>query len=310
MKFTRDTETPLIMSGVKKRFGNGENVLDGVDLRLPPSSITGLLGRNGSGKTTLIRTAIGLLKPNSGDVNVFGYEAWNSPADVRRRIGYVAQQFDDMLWLQVDSALELVGSFYETWDRPLVNRLRRQWEVPADQKIQNLSIGQQQKVGILLAIGHLPDLLILDEPVASLDPVARQDFLRALLMLNDEIGQTILFSSHITTDIERVAADVAIMHGGKITYHGELDELKEQVQCLFLRADTDSQIVDGLDGVISSRADGNRLQVWVRNWNAEKNELLNTRLRESSSLSKASPPLTNVSPESVGLEELFMGMTS
>ena len=305
----RDTRIPLEMSSVEKCFDETK-VLDGVDLKLQPGSITGLLGRNGSGKTTLIRTAIGLLKSTGGEVKLFGYDAWESPADVRRRVGYVAQQFDDMVWLRVSAALELVGSFYESWDRDLVNRLRDQWNVPTGQIIQKLSIGQQQKVAILLAVGHLPDLLVLDEPVASLDPVARQEFLRALLMLNDEIGQTILFSSHITTDIERVAADVAILHSGKITYHGELDELKEQVQCLFLRADTDAEVVQNLEGVISSRADGNRLQVWVRDWNDEKNELLNSKLRELAKTSDTDQIVPTVAPENVGLEELFMGMTS
>ena len=134
-------------------------------------------------------------------------------------------------------AIALVGSFYESWDHQLVERFRKEWDVANNKKIFNLSQGQQQKVGILLAIGHRPDLLVLDEPVASLDPAARQEFLRALLMLNDEIGQTILFSSHITTDIERVAADVAILNDGRITYHGALDKLKEKVKCVFLRAD-------------------------------------------------------------------------
>jgi len=296
----------LILSNIKKGFGDEGNVLDGVDLKLQAGSITGLLGRNGAGKTTLIRTAIGLLKADSGQSEVFGHPTWDSPASIRRRIGYVAQRFDDMLWLPVNDALALVGSFYDNWDYELVRRLQNEWNVPADQPIQKLSIGQQQKVGVLLAVGHLPDLLVLDEPVASLDPVARQDFLRALLMLNDELGQTILFSSHITTDIERVAADVAILHAGKITYHGGLDELKEEVKCIFLRSDTDAEIINSLSGVISTRVDGNRMQVWVRDWNDEQVETLNSKLPNTPNASNG----TGVVPEHVGLEELFMGMTS
>ena len=294
---------PLSLTGLSKGFDD-EKVLDGVTLELEPGSITGLLGRNAAGKTTLIRTAIGLLEPDSGRANLFGYQAWNCPAEVRRRIGYVSQKFDDMLWHKVDGAIKLVASFYETWDQQLVDRFREEWDVPSDKKIQTLSTGQQQKVGILLAIGHRPDLLILDEPVASLDPVARQNFLRTLLMLNDEIGQTILFSSHITTDIERIAADVAILHEGKITYHGSLDELKESVQCLFLRADSSLEKIRDFAGVISSRVDGNRLQVWVRDWDDEKSQLLGEQIQGTSE-GKAS-----IVTESVGLEELFMGMTS
>ena len=294
---------PLSITDLSKGFDD-EKVLDGVTLELEPGSITGLLGRNAAGKTTLIRTAIGLLEPDSGRANLFGYQAWNCPAEVRRQIGYVSQKFDDMLGHKVDDAIKLVASFYETWDQQLVDRFREEWSVPLDKEIQTLSTGQQQKVGILLAIGHRPDLLILDEPVASLDPVARQNFLRTLLMLNDEIGQTILFSSHITTDIERIAADVAILHEGKITYHGSLDELKESVQCLFLRADSSLEKIRDFAGVISSRVDGNRLQVWVRDWDDEKSQLLGEQIQGTSE-GKAS-----IVTESVGLEELFMGMTS
>jgi ABC-2 type transport system ATP-binding protein len=297
-----NNNVPLSLNDLVKGF-DGADVLEGVSLELQRGSITGLLGRNAAGKTTLIRTSLGLLKPDSGQAKLFGHEAWDCPASVRRRVGYVAQKLDDMLWLKVKDALALVGSFYDTWDDQLIENFREQWEVPADKKIGTLSGGQQQMVGILLALGHRPELLILDEPVSSLDPVARQNFLRTLLMLNDEIGQTILFSSHITTDIERVAADVAILHKGKVSYHGSLGELKEKVQCLFLRADTAPASVDSISGVISSRVNGNRLQVWVEDWDDEKNQELGAQLSDS----EDSPSILT---ESVGLEELFMGMTS
>ncbi len=302
---TLNAKFPLSLVNVEKGFDKTK-VLDGVTLELAPGSITGLLGRNGSGKTTLIRTAVGLLKPESGQANLFGYSAWECPAAVRRQIGYVSQKFDDMLWLKVKDAIALVGSFYEKWDYQLVERFRKDWDVDNNKQIFKLSQGQQQKVGILLAIGHRPDLLVLDEPVASLDPAARQEFLRALLMLNDEIGQTILFSSHITTDIERVAADVAILNDGKISYHGALDELKEKVKCVFLRADTSLDDLSKLSGYISSRVDGNRIQVWVEDWNDERHERLGEMLSQQHGQTIVAPVIA----ECVGLDELFMGMTS
>lgn len=291
------TKLPLAMTGVEKHYGD-TRVLDCVSIELAPGSITGLLGRNAAGKTTLIRTAVGLLKPTAGEASLFGYCSWECPTEIRQRIGYVAQTFNDMNWLKVETALKLLGSFYLNWDQNLVDRFLDEWKVPSQQKINKLSHGQQQKVAILMAIGHRPDLLILDEPVASLDPTARHDFLRALLMLNDEFNQTILFSSHITTDIERVAADVAILNDGKIIYHGGLGDLKEQVQCVYLRADSTAIDQSNLEGFISSRIDGNRLQVWVRDWNAQKQEELSDQLG------------ANIHVENVGLEELFMGMTS
>lgn len=302
---TLTAKSPLSLNNLTKHFGETK-VLEGVSFELDPGSITGLLGRNGAGKTTLIRTAIGLLKPDAGEANLFGYSAWDAPAAIRRRIGYVSQKFDDMVWLKVKDALALVGSFYDQWDYQLVERFRSEWNVASNKKIHQLSHGQQQKVGILLAIGHRPDLLVLDEPVASLDPAARQEFLRALLMLNDEIGQTILFSSHITTDIERVAADVAILNQGKITYHGALDHLKEKVKCVFLRADTSLEDLSKFGGYINSRVDGNRLQVWVQDWTDERHESLCEFLGHSPGATAGTP----VVAESVGLDDLFMGMTS
>jgi len=298
---TMKAKVPLSFTAVSKSFAD-QKVLDGVDLELAPGSITGLLGRNGSGKTTLIRTAVGLLEPDDGDATLYGYRAWDAPASIRRRIGYVSQKFDDMLWHKVGDAIELVASFYDTWDHKLVQTFQKEWDVPTKKVISTLSVGQQQKVGILLALGHRPDLLILDEPVASLDPAARHNFLRALLMLNDEIGQTILFSSHITTDIERIAADVSILHEGAITWHGSLDQLKEEVQCVFLRADFPVEQLNDIEGVISSRVDGNRVQVWVRDWNDDQNQLLGQKI--------GIPEDNSIHVESVGLEELFMGMTS
>jgi ABC-2 type transport system ATP-binding protein len=118
------------------------------------------------------------------------------------------------------------------------------------------------------------------------------------LKLNDELEQTILFSSHITTDVERVAADVAILHKGSIIYHGSVDALKERVCCLFLRADELPNVDNLIEGFISSRIDGSRLQIWVENWDEEKEQRLSDRI--------GAP----VHSECVGLEELFMGMTS
>lgn len=296
MKSQSTTKFPLKIVDVQKCYG-AKVVLNGVTLELARGSITGLLGRNGSGKTTLLRSCVGLLKPERGSVQLFECEAWDSPSDIRHRVGYVPQSFSDLGWLTVGEALALVGSFYENWDHSLVSRFTREWEVPVGERIGNLSHGQQQKVAILLAIGHCPELLVLDEPVASLDPVARHEFLRALLLLNEEFKQTILFSSHITTDIERVAADLAILDNGKIIYHGGLDDLKEQIQCLFLKADCSFK-EDSVDGFISKRIDGNRMQVWVRDWDDEKSERLTRELG------------LPIHIESVGLEELFMGMTS
>ena len=172
--------------------------------------------------------------------------------------GFVPQSFDDFDWLTPSQCLELVSRFYDTWDADLVDGLREAWQLP-DARLGTLSPGLRQRVAVLLAIGHRPDLLLLDEPVAALDPVARRDFLRLIGTLNAESGQTVLLSSHICSDIERICSDVAILHGGRVVVHRPVDDLKDDVRMVSGAAG------DAFgDDVVA--ANGHR--VWLRNWRA------------------------------------------
>ena len=227
------TSANLALEQLGFSYGSTD-VLSQLDFSLEPGSVTGLLGRNGSGKTTLMRVALGLLKAGKGSATLFGETAWQASPQVRARIGYVPQDSQAFSWLRVGDCLRLVGSFYDTWDDQLIRRYVHEWEIDESRYIHDLSTGQRQKVAILTAIGHRPDLLVLDEPVAGLDPGARRQFLKALVELNEDLDRTILFSTHITSDIERVVADVAVLHGGRLTYRGELDALKERCRRLYL----------------------------------------------------------------------------
>lgn len=218
---------PLAMTDVHAGYGKTE-VLCGASLQLQAGSITGLLGRNGAGKTTLMRAAIGLIKARQGKAELFGTAAWDSPPAIRERLGYVSQNLEHFPADTVDACLELIGSFYSGWDSEFIKALRQRWGVRSS-SISDLSVGQKQKVALLLALGHRPELLILDEPVASLDPAARRDFLSTLVELNNDSNQSILLSSHITSDIERMCSHVAILHQGCVLCHEALDDLKEQL---------------------------------------------------------------------------------
>lgn len=225
-----DPPAPLALSGVSAGYERNkkDRVLEAVDLELAPGTITGLLGRNGSGKTTLMRVALGLMQARTGTAQLFGEDSWDSPAEVRKRLGYVPQQFASFGWMKVDACLAMIGSHYDTWDDALVDELKRDWALE-NRRISKLSPGDQQKVALLLGVGHKPDLLLLDEPAASLDPAARRDFLSALIELNADRGQTVLLSSHITSDIERIASHIAILHQGRIVCHEGLEEIRDRV---------------------------------------------------------------------------------
>ena len=249
---------PLSMSDVAVGYRRKRPVLQDVTLAARPGSITGLLGRNGAGKTTLIHTALGLRKAWHGQVELFGRNAWDAPAEIRKRVGFVPQRLDDFHWLTVSQCLDLIGGFHDRWDAWLVGHLREQWAVP-DERIGSLSPGMRQRVAVLLAIGHRPDLLVLDEPLASLDPSARRGVLRLIGEMNAQTGQTVLLSSHQCSDIERICSDVAILHAGRIVLHTAIDDLKEQVR----RVSGMSTVPSG-DDVLAARAD----RLWLRNWRA------------------------------------------
>jgi ABC-2 type transport system ATP-binding protein len=224
-------EPVIRLDRLQKNFG-AKVVLRGIDLSLDSGMVMGLLGANGSGKTTLIKCAVGLLRPTSGRAAIFGENAWDLSASAKARLGYVPQEVTSYPWMRVRQVIAYTAAFYPRWNHSFVDTLCHRWNVPLEDRVGALSTGQLQTVGIVLALGHQPELLVLDEPVASLDPSARRQFLRTLMDLLENGRQSILFSTHITSDLERVAQRVAILGDGQIRFHGELDELKERVKRL------------------------------------------------------------------------------
>lgn len=271
---------PLSLTHAGTGYRRRQPVLRDVTLTVPSGSVTGLLGRNGAGKTTLIHTALGLKKPWHGRAQLFGSDAWDAPPEVRKRVGFVPQDLKDFHWMTVAQCLRLVSGFYDQWDETLVANLGRQWGL-GDSRIGSLSPGLRQRVAVLLAVGHRPDLLILDEPVASLDPGARRDFLRLIGDLNAETGQTVLVSSHICSDIQRICSEVAILHDGRIAVCASVGELEDEVRCVV-------GIPDGVHGRDVLARIGDR--VWLRNWRRYD-------LSDATRMNR------------VGLEELFLDVT-
>ncbi|TWI67542.1 ABC-2 type transport system ATP-binding protein [Pseudoduganella lurida] len=222
--------TPVVtMKAVDKAFG-GRPVLANVNWQVAPGQVIGLLGRNGAGKSTLIECMLGLRETDRGTVALFGEPVARLSEAARARIGYVPQRSDLFEWLTPDQLLAYFKTLYPRWNDARVASLLARWGFDAAarrQKIATLSGGQQQRLSIIRALAHEPELLVLDEPVASLDPMGRREFLRELV--GDVIGRgtTVLFSTHILSDLERVAVDVAFMKEGRIALQAPLDELME-----------------------------------------------------------------------------------
>jgi ABC-2 type transport system ATP-binding protein len=220
-------ERVLALDRLVKRFGSVA-VLEGISSAVERGDVVGLLGLNGSGKTTLLETALGLAIPDEGSVTLFGQAASAMQDEkIKHRIGFVPQQDELIETMRGAQFLDLVSKFYARWNGELVARLAREWSVPLDMPAHKLSVGQRQKLSILAALGHEPELLVLDEPVASLDPLSRRRFLQALIDMTSGGERTILISTHIVADVERVANRVWILKDGKLLVDEPLDSLKE-----------------------------------------------------------------------------------
>ena len=205
-------------------------VLHDIYLDLPPSSVVGLIGRNGAGKSSLMRCMIGLSVPQSGSVKLWDDDALTLSDATRARIGYVPQQAELVQWMTVWEHIEYVGSFYPRWQEGRARALCTQLDLALDITVKNLSVGDQQKLSIVLALAHDPDLVLMDEPVASLDPFTRRDFMR--MLLDRDEPRTVLLSSHLLSDLERVVSHVAFMREGRLQLMSSWDDLTENLRLL------------------------------------------------------------------------------
>lgn len=214
------------IQGLSKSFGT-QSVLKNLAWQIAPGSIVGLLGRNGAGKSTLIECLLGLRDIDGGTTNLYGENAALLSAATKARIAYVPQRSDLFEWLTARQMLAYFQQLYPRWNDAKVRSLMQAWDLPFDKVINKLSIGQKQRLSIIRALAHEPELLILDEPVSSLDPAGRRDFLRELIERVIDKQTTIVFSTHILSDLERVAMDVAFLHQGQIVHQQALDDMME-----------------------------------------------------------------------------------
>lgn len=202
-------------------------ILHDITLDIPAGSVVGLVGRNGAGKSSLLRCLAGLTEPTRGSSTLLGCPSTSLTDAVRERLGYVAQTPDLFDWMQADEMLATIGRAYPRWSQERVNGLCRQLDLRTDRAIRDMSGGDQQKLAVVLALAHDPELLLLDEPVASLDPLSRREFMRALFGADDQGERTIVISSHILTDLERVVSHVAFLRAGRLQLFEAWDTLLE-----------------------------------------------------------------------------------
>lgn len=205
----------------------GNKVLIKLSFNIEPGHIIGLVGPNSSGKSTLLRHLIGMYLPTQGSCRTFGVEAASLTPDQLSNIGYVHQEAELMSWMSCKEIINYVAAHYKTWNKDLERDLVDLFNLNLKQKVGIMSPGQRQKLSILLAVAFEPKLLILDEPASALDPMARKHFLELLLDILQDSRKTILISSHILNDIEKVMDHILILDDGRLLKDCNFDDLRE-----------------------------------------------------------------------------------
>ena len=282
-------EPVIEVEGLAKRFGS-TRVLEDVTFSVPRGQTFAFLGRNGAGKTTTILMLLGLLRPNAGRASVLGLDPCRQAMEIRRRVGYVAEEQVMFGWMRVSQLLGFIAPFYPRWDPGYAQELAERFELPLKTRVNNLSKGQNRRLALLLALAHRPELVILDDPTLGLDPVMRKEFLRDVVEHLQGSGVTVFFSSHLLYEIEPVADVVAILDRGVIVRWSETEKLREEVKQLVMPLE-DYDKLGGLPGALDVKRDKNRVAVVV----------------ESSEEALAVAKAAGVMPEvtSLNLDEIF-----
>lgn len=223
-------DSPIVKADALCRAYGKTDAVAGASFELARGKVTALIGRNGAGKTTLIKLLLGLESIMSGTAEVLGLDPRKCPEEIRRQVGYVPENHRLYEWMTVAEILHFTSAFYPTWDNELVDDLLKTFDLERGKKLKELSRGMLAKVALTLALAHRPKLLILDEPTSGLDAIIRHEFLESIIDVAADEDRTVLISSHLLTDVERVTDEVIVMDEGRILLTEGLFELQDRVR--------------------------------------------------------------------------------
>lgn len=249
-----DSQLVAEICHLTRRFGR-QTALNDLSLTVKPGFVYGLVGANGAGKTTLIRHILGLLRAEEGTVRVFGLDPVIYPVEVLQRIGYLSEDREMPEWMRIGELLRYTAAFYPRWDEPLARELLGTFQLDARKKIKELSRGMRAQVGIIAAVAHRPELLLLDEPSTGLDAIVRKDILNAIVRTVADDGRTVIFSSHLLDEVELMSDEVLMIHQGNLVVRGSVDKIRAAHQRVTVRWSQNTPF-EWTEGLISSELCG------------------------------------------------------
>jgi ABC-2 type transport system ATP-binding protein len=287
----------LTIKNLSKSFGR-KAILKNFDLTLEKGKVYGLLGKNGAGKTTLIRMIMGIIPPDSGEIIYMGQKLKFGDATYKREIGFIPEDSIFFSWMTIQELLNFNSSFYPKWNKAKADAYVDRLSLEKKVKIRHMSRGMKLKVGLILALAAEPDFLILDDPTSGLDVPTRQDFLKDIIQEILEGGTTILFSSHLVHELERIIDKLGILENGHLIVEDEYTNVKNATKKVLLVFEGPIPDTIGINGVLSQKRENNRLEMVVYPWDEmTKKEVLSLNA-------------THMEINALTLEEIFIGFIS
>jgi ABC-2 type transport system ATP-binding protein len=286
---------PVIETNGLTKFFGGRCVVDELTLSIERGSIFGFLGRNGAGKSTTIRLLLGLLEPTRGTSRVLGADSRHlSPRD-RARIGYLPEGHHVYGWMSVEECGRFQRSFYENWNDDIFRAVLSHFRLDKKTKSGNLSRGQRAGLCLAMVLAPEPELLILDDPALGLDPVARRSLIQSMLFVTRKADRTILFSSHMLSDVERVADEIAVLDRGVLRASCGLETFRQRVRQITLRHGSGTLELPKLPGLLQTFRTEGEISLTIANMDASDEKALRAL------------PGVSFEEEPMGLEEAFIG---
>lgn len=288
----------ITINDISKSYA-GKKVLENVSLSIPQGQVVALLGRNGVGKTTLMRLLYGLITPGNGSCDILGFDPQKAPVGLRLRTGFMTEECHLYPWMIGRDLVKFLSPMFPTWDASLFQSLIHTLEVPLDKGIGTLSKGSRRKLMMALTLAPKPEVILLDEPLAGLDAVVREQILGTIIHALSEQGCTILLSSHELQEVERISDRVTILSQGRILLDIGRDALKAGIRRVVVTLEKPMDVVPAHPSILFSRCRGAQLEMVVKDYSEEHVQQLlsNFRVRDSK-------------VEGLSLQEIFISLTA